>query len=170
MQAIPRAAVPSWLGPVVLFAACIFFVLVVLYGRFIADPEIVVRQFDAGPIEEFAIGQVNAFPERHLYLVGLENGQVRAVDGRVESSGCTVEYRPDDERGVPKNPLGVTGAYVDPCTGAVWSIAGDGISGAEEPLRTPEVSYRPGADGSLHVWVELVNPPEVEETPTQGPA
>ncbi len=134
-------------------------VATVLWGIFFANPDITVVHYDAGPIEDFEIRQVNAFPEIDLYIYGLDNGIVRALDGRVESSGCSVRWLPGDRRGLARNPGSLPGAFEDPCSGAVWSVEGNAISGTSEPLRTPQVTFVPNADGKLHVRVELINHP-----------
>lgn len=143
-------------GPLALLVVSAIGILAVFWGRFVADPGIEVTLFDAGPIETFAIGEVVAFPERDLYVIGLEDGRIRAIDGRVEFSGCSVDYLPDDPRGRERNPTGSAGVLVDPCSGAVWSVAGDAIARVDEPLRTPRVSFPRDASGIVHVSVEVI--------------
>jgi hypothetical protein len=126
------------------------------YGIFIADPDIRVQNVDAGPVSEFAIGQVNPLPGQNVYVVGLENGRIRAVDGLVEGSLCAVQWLPEDERTRAENPLGAKGAYFDPCSGALWTIEGNAFSGADEPLRTFQVDYDTNGEGVQHVWVEVL--------------
>jgi hypothetical protein len=89
----------------------------------------------------------------------MENGQIRAVDARVESTGCDAQWHADDQRGTVDNPTHAPGALVDPCSGAVWSMVGDALSGTETPLRTPSISHERGSDGVDHVWVEMINHP-----------
>lgn len=154
-----RIAALGWVGPVAFAAVSAVGVGVAIWGTFFASPDIVVRQFDAGAVGGYAIRQVNGFPQYDLYLVGLDDGRIRAIDGRVESSGCSVRWLPSDERGRARNPGGVPGVYEDPCTGAIWSMVGDALSVPLVPLRTPQVSYRAGPDGALHVFVEMINHP-----------
>jgi len=131
----------------------------VLWGIFVADPDITVFHYDAGPVEDYEVRQMNAFPEIDLYLYGLDSGGIRALDGRVEASGCTVRWLPDDDRGRVRNPGSLAGVLEDPCSGAIWSVEGNAISGTNEPLRTPQVTFQPRSDGKLHVFVELINHP-----------
>jgi hypothetical protein len=163
LEAIQRRLdrLPPWVGPSALIVLSAIFIGGAVYGAFFAHPPIRVRMFDAGPVSDFAIGKVNAFPQYALYLVGMEDGQIRAIDARVESSGCTAEWRPDDPRGASDNPKHVPGAFVDPCTGAVWSAVGDALSGSNTPLRTPQVSHQTGSDGLDHVMVETINNPAI---------
>jgi|GEM_PF-1260232 len=120
-------------------------------------PEVIPSKlFDAGVESNFAIGKVVAFPEPNVFVIGMENGQLRAIDGVVKSNGCTVEYRPDDPRGAARNPRQVPGVYVDPCSGAVWAADGDGLVGTDTPLRTFSVMGSTAADGSKHVQVEVI--------------
>jgi hypothetical protein len=130
----------------------------VFWGYFIADPGIRVFEYDAGPVEGLEIGGVRPFEELGFYLVGLADGRVRAVDGRVHSSGCHVRWLPEDERGRQLNPRGVAGAFEDPCTGAVWAIHGDQVqdAGVVEPLRTFELAYKTLEDGKQHIFVEVI--------------
>lgn len=149
--------VPRWLGPVALLVMTLFFVGVVVWGL-VNPTEIRVEYFDAGRADAFEIGQLTAFPEHDLYVVGLQDGRLRAIDGRVEGTECRVSWIADDTRGRAHNPGGVSGVFEDPCTGAVWSMEANAIEGATEPLRTPYIDYRPGTDGALHAFIERVNP------------
>lgn len=150
--------IPSWVGPFALLALSAFFIGVVLWG-WLNPAEIKVEYFDAGRANAFTISEVTAFPERNLYVVGLEDGRLRAIDGRVEASGCIVNWLPNDDRGRLHNPSGVPGVFEDPCTGALWSILANAIQGSDEPLRTPFIDYRPGRDGqATHAFIEHVNP------------
>ena len=143
-------------GPIALVAVSLAGILAVLWGQLFADPGIAVTQFDAGPIDDHGIGKVVVFEELDLYVVGLEDGRIRAVDGRLDGTDCSVRYLPDDGRGRVRNPSGVRGVLEDACSGGVWSVAGDAISGSDEPLRTPQVAFRWDAAGVLHVWVEMI--------------
>ncbi len=135
-----------------------FFIGVVIWG-FINPVEVRVVYFDAGRADSFEIGRVVAFPETELYVVGMEDGRLRAIDGRVESSGCAVQWLPDDERGRAYNPGGRAGVFQDPCSGAVWSMIAHAVSGSSQPLRTPHIDYRRGDDGvATHAFIERVNP------------
>lgn len=129
----------------------------VFWGRFISDSNIDIEYFDAGPTEALLDRQVIEIPAHDIYLIGLEDGRVRAVDGRVEFSDCVVDYHHEDVRGRSHNPFGVTGVLEDPCSGAVWSVAGDAIALVDEPLRTPNVTFRESEDGLQHVIVEIIS-------------
>jgi len=148
--------IPPSLGPIALIAFSALTVLVFLWGELVADPRIDVSQFDAGPIEKFDIGKIITLDELGFYLIGMEDGRIRAVDGRNEKSGCEVIYDRDDTRGISKNPLSITGVFLDRCSDSVWALTGDAISGANYPLRTPQVTYKRDAEGILHVWVEVI--------------
>lgn len=139
----------------VIVAMFVFGVVGVAWGTF--NPKRVeVRYLDAGPESRFAVGKVVAFPEQNVYVIGLENGQLRAVDGVVRNSGCVVEYRPQDPRGAERNPRGEPGVFVDPCSGAVWAATGDVLSGADRSLRTFTVTGQTAADGTKRVEVEVI--------------
>lgn len=158
VQSDSRRRVPAWVGPMALFLVSGFFVGVVIWG-FINPVDIRVVYFDAGAADSFEIGEVTAYPEQDLYIVGMSDGRLRAIDGRVEASGCSVVWRPDDERGRLYNPEGHPGMFEDPCTGALWSSIAHAVSGSSEPLRTPHIDYRRGPDGATtHAFVERINP------------
>lgn len=150
--------VPAWVGPTALLVVSVFFIGVVLWGYF--NPvEIRVAYFDAGRADSFQVGRLTAFPEQDLYVVGLEDGRLRAIDARVPDSGCTAVWRADDSRGAPHNPAGASGVFEDPCSGATWSMEANAIEGTDVPLRTPYIDYRPSGDGgAVHAFVERVNP------------
>ena len=147
------------LVPAALLLVSVVSIGAVFWGQFVADPGIRVFEFDAGPVDGLEIGRVRAFPELGLYLVGLADGRVRAIDARVHSSGCTVTWRSEDERGRAANPEAMTGTFEDPCTGAYWATSGDQIEGAgrpPEPLRTFELAYKTLPDGKQHIFVEVI--------------
>lgn len=155
---VRRWQAPRHLGPTVFLAMTGFFVAVVVWG-WMNPMDVRVEYFDAGSARSFAIGEVTAFPEQDLYIVGLQDGRLRAIDGRIEGTSCRVTWKPDDSRGQVRNPGGVPGVFEDPCTGAIWSIEANAIEGSSQPLRTPHIDYRPGPDGStIHAFVERVNP------------
>jgi hypothetical protein len=129
----------------------------VVWGA-LAPRKIDVVYVDAGPVTQFEIGRVEYYPEFEFYVVGLEDARLRALDGRIESSGCSVRWLPADSRGVEHNPLDQVGVFEDPCSGAVWSAIGNAISGTDEPMRTPYIDWRRGEDGLIHAHVEVINP------------
>lgn len=149
---------PQHLGPTMLLLVSAAGVFAVFWGYF-NPPAITVVMFDAGALDRFAIHRVVAYPEQDLYVVGMADGRLRAIDGRVQPGDCRVEWLPEDQRGAVRNPNGLPGVFRDPCTDALWSFEGNAISGTDQPLRTPKVVVRPGeTDKSQHVFVELVNP------------
>ena len=142
---------------VIAFAA--FFILGlfgVVRGALFARPDIHVEWVDAGPETEYAIGKVIPMAGQGVYVLGLEDGSLRAVDGLVKDSGCYVEFLPTDDRGRPHNPRQQPGAYRDPCNGALWAASGDALEGTHEPLRTFSVASFVAPDGTRHVRVEVL--------------
>ena len=157
-QRLRSWSAPPQLGPFMVLAVTAAGVFAVFWGYF-NPPAIRVVMFDAGDRTQFAAHKVVVYPDQHLYVVGMADGRVRAIDGRVADSNCKVEYLPDDPRGAERNPNGLPGIYRDPCSGALWSFEGNAISGTDKPLRTPFVTPSLSADGkSQRVMVELVNP------------
>lgn len=149
---------PSWLGPVALLLVSMFFLGVVFWG-YVNPAEIRVDYFDAGRADSFAIGRMVAFPEENLYVVGMPDGRLRAIDTRIDGTDCVAQWLPDDRRGIEYNSSGSSGVFEDPCSGAVWSMEANAISGTTEPLRTPYIDYRPGTtEFNLHAFIEHVNP------------
>ncbi len=153
-----RGRIPPWAGPTALMVVSAFFLGVVFWG-FLNPPDLRVEYFDAGRADSFTIGELTAFPERNLYVVGMEDGRLRAIDARVEESGCVAQWLPNDERGRPYNPGRVPGVFEDPCSGATWSMIANAIQGSDEPLRTPHIDYRPDTEGkATHAFIEHINP------------
>ena len=136
---------PKNFGPFMFLVVSTLAILTVFWGAFGADTNIHVVLFDAGTEESVLTvlrqDNVLAFADENLYVVGLADGRLRAVDGRVQFSGCSVVLHPDDPRGRTRNPNGRPGVLEDPCSGAVWSVAGDAIARVNEPLRTPQLSF-----------------------------
>ena len=139
------------LGVLLILIAGVF---AVLWGTFKSVPP-QVALFDAGLVGSFAIGRVVAYPEQQLYVVGLADGRLRAIDGFVKASGCPVSWLPGDDRGRARNANGEPGVYVDACSGGAWYANGDALPPTAEPLRTFHLEYRSVGDGQ-HLWVELL--------------
>jgi hypothetical protein len=127
-----------------------------IWGGVWAKPDIRIQEYDAGPVSKFAISEVAPYPDVNVYLVGLADGRIRALDGIVKETGCAVQWLPDDRRAVSANPDGRPGAYLDACSGAVWTLLGNAFSGTIQPLRTFEVEYFTNTEGVQHVWVEVL--------------
>ena len=141
-------------GPSALFLTSLFFIGVVFWGLF-NKTEIVVKYVDAGPVERFAIGQVDQVADLPLYVIGLENGTLRAIDTRLEGSACLANWMPDDPRGKSVNYQASNGVFKDTCSEKIWAAAGHAIGG-DTPLRTPHLEPRPGVDGKHHIFVEFI--------------
>ncbi len=153
-----RRSLRQMTGPLALLAVTLAGVGAVLWGYF-NPPDIRVIQFDAGPVSQWRSQRIVGFPEQRIYIVALDDGRLRALDTRIEATGCVAQWWPDDTRGTVKNPGGLPGVFEDTCGGGVWSMVGDAISGSDKPLRTPLVDARPDTEGrELRVWVELINP------------
>ena len=135
---------------------CTLAIAAVLWGWLVADPDIDVFMLDAGPVERLAIGEVAAFEQFDVYVVGLANGRVRAIDGIVRANRCAVRWLADDQRALSLNPLGRSGAFADSCSDAVWAITGDAVSGTSDPLRTFQVTFRRDEAGVQHAHVEVI--------------
>lgn len=148
-----------FVGPIVFLLVAVAGVAAVIWGSLFADPGIEVFLFDAGPVTELAVGKVKPLEQIDVYVVGLEDGRIRAIDGVVQSTGCVVRFLPDDERALSRNPLQQPGVFVDPCGDGVWAITGDAIDG-DEPLRTFYLTYERGENGVQHVQVEVIGRPE----------
>lgn len=127
----------------------------VVWGNYFAHPDVTVRMVDGGPTSALAIGKVHPLEGENVYLVGLADGRVRALDGLVATSGCAVVWRPDDEAGRALNPEQQPGVFEDPCTGRRFTMVGDALD-SNEPLRTFQIRYNLGDDGYQHIRVEVI--------------
>lgn len=156
VEAQPANTLGAKLTVIAFIAFFVFAFVGVVRGAYFAEPNIQVRWVDAGPESEFAIGRVVPLLGQGVYVIGIENGSLRAVDGLVKSTGCWVEFLPDDDRGRVHNPRQQPGALRDPCSGAVWAANGDAIEGARVPLRTFPVASFLAPDSTRHVRVEVV--------------
>lgn len=151
-------SLPAAAGPTALLVVSAFFLGVVFWGYF-NPAEIRVVYFDVGRADSFEINRVTPIAGEDLWVVGMEDGRLRAIDGRLEASGCVANWLPDDVRGRSDNPQGLTGVFEDPCSGALWSMNANAIEGTDKPLRTPFIYYRANSDGSAtHAFIERVNP------------
>lgn len=149
-------------------------VAAILWGRFVINPQPEVFLFDAGPAERYEVGDPVYFPEVRLFVIALdddgERKQVRALDAIARGTGCTIDLRPDDPRGTAYNPGGRSGVYIDPCSGGVWGLGGDAISGTTSPMRTFRITRPQPVDAQNRPLIEVEvigrpDPSEAEATP-----
>lgn len=153
------------IGPFALIALSLLGVAAVVWGGTAGKAEFIVESYDAGPLDQFAIGRLVAFEGPGLYVYGRENGQLRILDGLVRSTGCRVQWLPDDTRASSRNPGGGPGAFLDPCSDAVWAVNGDAIAGTDEPLRTFVFIVRVAPDGTERLYIEVIG-----RDPNSGPS
>ncbi len=144
------------IGPFALIAFSLAGVALVVWGATIGKAEFIVEDYDAGPLEQFVIGQIVAFDEPGLYVFGREDGQLRVLDGLIRRTGCRAQWLPDDSRASSANPDGASGAFADPCSEALWAMTGRAIVGTDEPLRTFTYRVRAGPDGADHIFIEVI--------------
>ena len=67
---------------------------------------------EAGPVGRFAPGSVTPFPKAGFYLVRLQDGGFLALHRKCTHLGCTVPWRPDEER------------FACPCHASAFDIRG----------------------------------------------
>ena len=144
------------IGPFALIALSFAGIGLVVWGATIGKADFVVESYDAGPLEQFAIGRIVAFEEPGLYVFGREDGQLRILDGLVRLTGCRAQWLPDDPRARSANPDGASGTFADPCSEALWAMTGSAIAGTEEPLRTFTYRVRAGPDGADHIYIGVI--------------
>lgn len=105
----------AWLGLAVIALAEIVWVIVDFLKPRRApageDEAVVV----AGPVDQFALNSVTAFPEGSFYLVLLGSGGFLAVSRECTHLGCTVPWIDDEHR------------FVCPCHSSSFDIRGDVI-------------------------------------------
>jgi len=70
----------------------------------------------AGPVEQFDLGSVTAFPAGKFYLTRLADGGFLAVSRECTHLGCTVPWMADE------------GRFVCPCHSSAYDIRGDVIN------------------------------------------
>lgn len=88
---------------------------------------------EAGPVGRFAPHSVTPFPDNEFYLVRLEDGGFLALHRRCTHLGCSVPWRPDEER------------FACPCHASVFDIRGAVLnSPAPRPLDLFAVAIRNG--------------------------
>jgi hypothetical protein len=73
-------------------------VAAILWGRFIINPQPEVFLFDAGPAEQFQVGDPVWFPEARIFVIAVdddgERKMIRALDAIARGTGCTIELHP----------------------------------------------------------------------------
>lgn len=68
--------------------------------------------FVAGPVGDFTLGSVTAFPEGKFYLVRLQDGSFLALHRECTHLGCTVPWSEDERK------------FVCPCHASSYDIRG----------------------------------------------
>ena len=88
---------------------------------------------EAGPVGRFANPSVTPFPEAEFYLVRLEDGGFLALHRKCTHLGCSVPWRPDEER------------FACPCHASAFDIHGAVLeSPAPRPLDLLAVAIENG--------------------------
>jgi cytochrome b6-f complex iron-sulfur subunit len=88
---------------------------------------------EAGPVGRFANRSVTPFPENEFYLVRLEDGGFLALHRKCTHLGCSVPWRPDEER------------FACPCHASAFDIRGAVLSSpAPRPLDLFAVAIKNG--------------------------
>jgi hypothetical protein len=114
----------------IIAAVAIFILLIEFVGDDAAStPQ---QEFIAGPAEEFALADVNAFDLEHILLVRYANGDFRAFYDRsskqqeIPGEDCIVTYDETATPGTLEQIEGMRGAFVEVCEGArsVWRVDG----------------------------------------------
>ena len=87
----------------------------------------------AGPVERFEPGSVTAFADGKFYLARLADGGFLAVNRKCTHLGCSVPWRPDEER------------FACPCHASAFDIRGAVLSSpAPRPLDLFAVAIKNG--------------------------
>ena len=146
-------------GMVALLAIVVLGIAAILWGRFVVNPQPQVFFFDAGPAEQFEVGEPAWFPDVRIFVIAVdddgERRMIRALDARARVTGCTIELHPDDPRGASRNPLGRNGVYTDPCSGGVWALGGEAIAGTASPMRTFRITRPQPVDAQDRPLIEV---------------
>lgn len=163
----PRRGWP--IGLVALLLVIIAAIGAIFYGA-ANRPDFNVFYFDAGPIEEYEVGEPRWFPQARIFVIALDEAEgaknLRAIDAIAPvGTGCVVELDLEDERGSVRNPLGRPGSLKDTCSQAVWYLTGDALERTSQPLRTFHITRPPptNAEGQRIVEVEVIGRPNLAE-------
>ena len=166
-QARPRRGWP--IGLVAFLFVSVAAIGAVFYGA-CNRPDFDVFLFDAGPIEEYEVGEPRWFPQARIFVIALDEAEgaknLRAIDAIAPvGTGCVVELQPEDPRGAAQNPRGRPGVLADACSQAVWYLTGDALARTSQPLRTFHIT-RPlptNEQGQHIVEVEVIGRPNLAE-------
>lgn len=91
------------------------------------------RVLEAGPVGRFAPGSVTPFPEAEFYLARLEDGGFLALHRKCTHLGCSVPWRPDEQR------------FACPCHASAFDIRGAVLNApATRPLDLFAVTIEDG--------------------------
>lgn len=155
------------LGLVALLVVVVAGIGAVFYGA-ANRPDFEVFLFDAGPIEDYDVGEPRYFPQARIFVIALDEVEgaknLRALDAIAPiGTGCVVELDLEDPRGSARNPRGIPGVLTDTCSQGVWYLTGDALERTSEPLRTFHITQPPpeGEDGRRIVEVEVIGRPNL---------
>lgn len=157
------------IGVVALLFVSVAAIGAVFYGA-CNRPDFEVFLFDAGPIEDYEVGEPRWFPQARIFVIALDEAEgaknLRAIDAiSPVGTGCVVDLDPEDERGASQNPLGRPGVLTDSCSQAVWYLTGDALERTSQPLRTFHITRPPPTNeqGKRIVEVEVIGRPNLAE-------
>ena len=161
------------IGLVALLGIVVFAIGGVIYGG-LNRPHFDVFLFDAGPIEDYQVGELRYFPQARIYVIALDEDpgakNLRALDAlSPHGTRCVVDHDPDDARGADRNPLGAPGVLKDPCSQAVWYLTGDALTRTSQPLATFHITQPLPTDaaGRRIVEVEVIGRPNLADEEPQ---
>tara|TARA_Y100001970_G_scaffold159791_1_gene195544 strand:- start:30457 stop:30915 length:459 start_codon:yes stop_codon:yes gene_type:complete len=98
-------------------------------------PKISIEQFDAGNIENFSIGDVIYYENKEFYLVGMNNGKLRALKQSIKGS-CSLNFFAKRNNNDNKmKPLSIQNVFFDNCSN-LWHVNGDSFFQNQVPLKT----------------------------------
>ena len=106
----------TWLGVAVLATAEMVWVLIDFVWPRKANGAASGTIITAGPVDQFPVDSVTAFPQGRFYLVRLEDGGFLAVSRECTHLGCTVPWVDEEHR------------FVCPCHSSAFDIRGDVVN------------------------------------------
>ncbi|MFB0900880.1 MAG: hypothetical protein QMB22_02595 [Dehalococcoidia bacterium] len=131
-----------------------FGLFAVVYG-YLNPPKLQIRDFYVGELHSFSIGQVVFFENENFYLIGMKNGNLRALSSSFNNE-CNVSFfaqRPVED--IKFKPFSLDNIFFDNCQNA-WDINGNNLMGNKVPLKTLFVKIK-SSGNDQKVIVELIN-------------
>lgn len=125
----------------------------VLHGYF-NPPNLQIEDYDVGYLSNYKIGEVYYFEDADFYLVGMKDGNLRALIHPINQNCKLFFNSKKNANDIKINHFSLNEIFFDDCNN-IWDVNGNSFSSNKVPLKTLFVKIKTSGKDSK-VIVELM--------------